>query len=307
MKNIEKLLRSGNIKPTRPLPHDFTIKTMQAIRDNSNKPGRLAIWKERIYMNLIHKPAMALAAFAAVAVISGTAYATIANWPQISSVFSGEKRLNSGNRIVGVDGENCNFFAAQNGLPKSSSKETVYYEIKKGSTLSNDQIVSMVRGICEENRLGNQVSAIIKPLIENDKAHDGFEGGTTYQIENISTSGITMKLDNKYGHNEIRQTFKHIAPDAKTYNQDQPAKLSDLKPGDTVTIITRNTTKGTNMETVDPERKNPDLRTIVAFIKHPPFSGSVDMFNKHLGTEIVRTEKCTTHPSGFCRAYEFQD
>ena len=68
-------------------------------------------------------------------------------------------------------------------------------------------------------------------------------------------------------------------------------------------------TSGINSETSETYNynplNNPESIAILAILKIPALTANPNTIMKAIATDIVRTEPCTTDPSGFCRAYDF--
>lgn len=251
----------------------------------------------------LHKPAAAFAAAAITIVIGGTAYAAF-NWPAITSVFRSQTRLPSGNRVVAIDTENCHYFDKPD---QKSTKEASYYEIKQDSKLTNDQIADMIKGICEENHVHKVAGTVIQPFLKDNQNIQ--PSGSISRIEQIGDGKITTTPDPQYDLS-MRYGGKvtyTLGQEVKAYDGTSPIRVSDIRAGDSVILIARDSrTVGSEGDREDPNHwDDPQFLTILAVIRVPALSGSPDTFDKHLGTDFVRTEPCDTDPSGFCRAYDF--
>lgn len=252
----------------------------------------------------LHKPAVTFAALAiTVLLASSTAYA-ITHWDTITSIFRSETRLPSGNRIVAIDTENCQYFGKPN--PEKSNQKSHYYEIAKNSSLTNDEIVMMIKGLCEEDRNNGVANTIIQQFLKDNR---NIMSSQTSLLKDIGNTKLTLVPDPQYDlttrrGGEVTYTFTN---QTKVFDGTNPARLSDIKSGDTVVLIVHDQrTVGSEGDANDPNHwDDPQFLTVLAIIRVPALSGSPDMFYKHLGKEFVRTEPCTTDPSGFCRAYDF--
>jgi hypothetical protein len=292
-KDIEKALE--NMKPKRSLSSDFTAETLAMVKSSV---------KKRFFnpMPLLRR-APILVCIVGVLLISGGAYAAF-HWPEITAKFGTKIDLPSGNSVIGVDTTNCNYFQVHN--KPASAKGKVYYEVKKDSSLSQDQIVDMVKGVCEEEQALSAVNNIVPSKVVGDSS-------AALDIKAISKSSITVQLnkfyqDPKFTYNK-ELTYTKIASNLLVYDAYQPIKYSDLKVGNTVMLVAKD--GHTLPSEGDPSNSNhwadPDLMTILAIVKVPSPSASPTTFYMHLGKDFVRTDPCITNPSGFCRAYGFSN
>jgi hypothetical protein len=297
MKDLDESLKQNSLKPKRELSSNFTADVVEHI---SKEPRRRGLGL--LMFNILHKPAITAAAIIAVLLLAGTSYAAVTNWPEISAKLGITKELPSGNKIIGVDTTNCNYFQVDN--PPEYSQEKVYYEVKKDSALTEDQIVSMVQGICEENRANSAVDVIIKQYPSLNK----LISGGIFRIDAITPNTIAVSMDKKYDPNIrliSRTTYYKLGSDIKAYDNKQPIPYSNLKVGDSVMMIARDDHVQGNSTDTDPNLWNPNTTTVLAIIKTLPLTGSPDTFFERLGTDFVRAEPCKTDPSGFCQAYDF--
>lgn len=306
--DIEKLLqRSAPRKPRRALSSGFTARVVSKLGAAPRRKKR-EWWQRYIHiptLRLLPKPLMVALVAVTVLATGGVAYAAVSNWTNITSVFRGETHLPNGNRIVAVDTQNCNYF--DNPDPESADKqETVYYEIKSDSILSNEHIVDMIKGVCEQNRANDVISTVIQPFLRDGQI---IMSGTTSRVQEIGGGKITLLLDS-----QLDPSIHYIAPvtytlndDVKVYDGAKLASLDSVKAEDSVILIVRDHRSiGSEVDHQDPNHwDDPELLTVLAIVEVPALSGSPDTFYRHLGTDFVRTEPCDSHPSGFCRAYDF--
>jgi hypothetical protein len=304
MRDIDQLLAaSGNPQPHRPLRANFTSDIIEHIKAQPRQASRLARAKEKILMNL-HKPTIAFAAAAiAILLLGSTAYA-LTHWNTVTSVFRSETVLPSGNRIVGVDTTNCNYFGKPD--PKAAPQETAYYEIKKESSLTNDQVVDMIKGICEENRANDAVNTIIQPYLKDGQ---NIMSSSGLRVASIDKDKLSVTNDPAYSK-DMRYSGDNtytLGKDVKVFDGTSPIKLSDIKAGDTLRLIVHDKrTIGSEGDRDDPNHwDDPQFIDILAMIRVPALSGSPDTFFGRLGTDFVRVERCDSDPSGFCRVYQF--
>jgi hypothetical protein len=289
-KDIKKSLEY--MQPTRQLDADFTANTLAKIKPRNKNRFIFAIFRK----------SPALATIATIVLLSGGVYAAF-HWPEITATFDGETNLPNGNRVIGVDTTNCNYFQVHN--KPVPSKGTVYYEIKRESSLTQEQIVEIVKGTCEADRANSAVNNIVPSKVL------GMTGGVQ-DIKAISKDSITVQLnkyyqDQKFTFND-QISYRKFAPNLLVYDGYQPIKYSDLKPGDNVILVAKDEhALASESDPTDGNRwDDPGLITILAIVKVPSPTASASAFYSHLGNDFVRTEPCNTDPSGFCRAYNFQ-
>jgi hypothetical protein len=296
--DVEELLNT--MKPKRSLSTHFTERTLSKVAPSSGRPLLLQplYWMRR---------SPAFIAIAIVMFLSGGVYAAT-HWPEITAKFGSKTELPSGNKIIGVDTTNCNYFQVQN--RQAPTNEKIYYEINKDSSLTDDQVVSMVQGICEENAVNKVVGQAIRPFAED--ARDNIMTGNNFRLDSLTNTTVTVTNDIKdYGpdtpHQEPYQVTYPLAKNLKVYDGNQTINYSDLKSGDTLTLVVKNDQPISKASLT--AKSNPwvdsHLITVLAIIRTPHFKGSPMIFYTHLGFDFVRTEPCNYNPTGFCRAYEF--
>ncbi|HYG83876.1 MAG TPA: hypothetical protein VD907_03290 [Verrucomicrobiae bacterium] len=297
MKDIDTLLERGKApSPRRALSKDFTANVIAGI---ATKPEKRSWWQTlqgAFRMKLMQKPMMLVTAIAAVITLSGTAYA-LTNWPAISTMISGQKELKSGNRVVKVEAENCEYTKSINGDPHN---KVAYYEVKKDSKLSNEQVVAMIQGICEENVMNKIVNEQSKNLHEALKGTKSVTSTRLMQVQAINDTSITLKTDPKYS--DQRTITYQLAPSLKAFNYDAPSSLESIKAGDTVSVVLSDSR---NIST-EKQGYTEDLNTIAVevIVELKPLTGNPDTFYHNLGTEFVRVEP-SKDGEGFTRVYDF--
>lgn len=302
MKNIETMLSSHPLKPKRPLRSDFT----QIVTDNIQS-ARPTIWQKlhsALPGGLFTKAG--IASLAGVAVLGGTA-AAFALWPQPVVTPTITKQLPSGNHIVGYDADNCNYFGDLDGSDFKPTSEKLYYEVRKGSSLTSDQLRDSLRAMCEENISNNAISALVKRLPKN---LPGMMSTQTYTIDAISEGSITISPDTHYNATMYttrpNMTYTHFAKDLMVYNQRNKAAFDGLKAGDSIKMIIQDTSgKSTEGKDFYNPLNHPQEISILAIVKVPPLTGDPGTFFAAVGTDLVRVEACDSSPTGFCRAYDF--
>jgi hypothetical protein len=289
MNETEEFMKE--IGPRKELSSDFTQHTLKIATAK----------KRRLPLNpkLLVKRAPALAALAAVILVSSVAYAAL-NWPQVTSKLGIHQDLSSGNKIIGVDTTNCNYFSVAPGK-KVDTNLKLYYEIK-GSSLSDEQVVNMIQGVCEETR----DNAVVGPLIgQYIQAHRyNLTNSEASLVELAAPGTLTVKLNSSLVAPGVvysgSVTFKNFSPAFKAFDRETRINYDSIKAGNTVILI---------VEAPGPITGNPWLEpqklTILDVVRVSAHTGSAGLFYSHLGTDFVRVEPCKSDPSGFCRAYQF--
>lgn len=304
--NLEKQLReSDDIEPQRPLHPQFTQNIIEHLEAHPRPAGLSERIKEYIKMKLTKSPLRFATTIVAIALIGGTSYATVINWPSITATFSGQQTLPNGNRIVSVDISNCPV-ADDSGVHLQDGKRIAYYEVRKNAGLSNNQVVSEVQGDCEERAITAQQSLITNNYTSLT-GQSNFDGGGTYQVDSIDSSRLMVTLNKKYGRGFVKQNYTRFSPHMAVYDGTKKAQLSAIKGGDTVSIITTSSVPPELAETQDPYRLNTTNLTIIGLIKHPANTGDAAGYYKHISEAYVPVHIDKSAPGGFTRNYQPKD
>jgi len=302
MKDIETVLSKHTPKPKRALSNNFTETVVSEIK---SRP-QLSAWHRllaTLRVRLLSKVGVSLAG---VVLASGTV-AAFALWPQPSVTPTITKELPSGNHIVGYNAQNCNYFDELNSGPVAPTSDEVYYEVRQGSSLTDQQLQVDLQAECENNLSNAQINNMVK---QYDLKVTGMFSTGDYVIRAISNSSITLKPDSYYSPRTLAssatQTYTHFASNLLTYDESNKIGYGDLKVGDEVVMIVQDTS-GESSETTKNYSPLDHSGTIniLAIVKVPQLTGDPNALDTLIGTTIVRTEKCTTSPTGFCRAYNF--
>ena len=301
MKDIDTLLSQHSPKPKKQLPSNFTQTIVAELKENP-QPQRSRL---RNLLGNLRRHSVTTS-LAGMVILGGTASA-ITLWPTPSVTPTITKLLPSGNHIVGVDAENCQYFKGVDGSTPQPTSEKLYYEVREGSKLTDTQIVAAVQGICEEKVSDNAITTIIKQLPQNTP---GMESTSAYVINGITGNSITVSMDPHYDASLYttlpNMTYIHFAKNLITYDRNTKVTFSDFKAGDTVKMIVQDTS-GKSSETEEHYNplNHPDSITILAMVKIPALTADPTTFYTAVAKDIVRAEPCTTSPTGFCRAYDF--
>jgi hypothetical protein len=298
--NVDTKLRSGNAKPRRELSATFTQTITNHIQAHPRPRRRMSL--KELFMKILDKPAIALAGIVATIAISGTAYAAVVNWPNISAMFGGEQQTEHG-RIVKVDVQNCrtdNAFTIMK--PADQRGEPRYFMVKKESTLTNDQVTQMVFGNCEQ---GAQSEVLLNTTTPMENVVGGYIDNT---VTAISAQSITLESQVPIGESiqRVKKTFNRIDPAVQVYYKSEAMKFSDLKVGDRVGFSYRATGKAlSHSETLNPLDLNTDEATIVLIIKNTPAASAAIDYQKHYGKEFEEVVPCEFNLTGYCDVSEY--
>lgn len=302
MKDIDTILSKHPLKPKRPLRADFAQAVAQELQ---NRPKRFP-WARFFRLSPPQLVSRAgLASLVGLVLMTGSV-AAFALWPRPHVTTNMREELPSGNHIVGYDTQNC-VYRALDGSPVKPDRRTVYYEVRQGSSLTDQQLQDSLRAVCEEDISNNAISAIVKRLPAN---LPGVQSTMTYTITNVAADSITVSPDTQYDTLQYTvkpsMTYTNFAKDLLVYNQDTEAAYGDLHAGDSIKMVVQDTS-GKTSETAENYNalNHPEHITILAIVKVPALTADPNIFYKALGTDLVRVDPCDSSPTGFCRAYEF--
>jgi len=309
--NIEQLLKkSGNAKPKRPLSSDFTNKITNHLAANP-RPSRFGWLKEIFNMKWFTKPAIALSALAFLVIAGGTAYASVGGWSGIIALFGGQKVLSNGDRIVQVDAKNCNYVSAFTVTQGNKKVDSVYYRVKMGSKLTNEQVVQLVQGKCYADDQAKFDQGVLQSLYSNPLNKDKLVGGyADAAVKAITDSSISFEFVLPVGNElkTIKQTFNNIAPDVMVYQSPNKISWKDIKVGDRVSFSYRASGEAlTHSETISPDKVKTDEQVLVFINKNTPeYSEAID-FQKYNGSEFEEVKPCSNQSDGYCNYAQFRE
>lgn len=235
--------------------------------------------------------------------LGGTA-AAIALWPQPKVTPTTHTALPSGNHIVGYDAQNCNYYSQAKSVGETTH-DTVYYEIRQGSKLTDEQLRSSLQAVCEEN-ISNQAMTKLAGLLSKDAP--GISSTSVFLVKSVVPGSLTVTLDGHYDTAQMitvpgGQTFTNFSDKLIVRNESAAAAYSDIHVGDTVKLLLQDT-DGKSTETWASQTR-PTTMKVLAIVKVPALTGDPTSFYTAVGTDLVRVDTCKTSPSGFCRAYDF--
>jgi len=227
-------------------------------------------------------------------------------WPAPKVTQTTEAPLSSGNRVIGYDTQNCNYFGELKSPINSSTHDVVYYEIRKGASLTDQQLGSSLEAVCEENLSNNAIGALVTQVPKNTP---GVQSTDNYIIKGISGNSITVALDPHYSAGEkpssgVNVTLTHFANNLLVYDENSKVSYGDLKIGDSVVMVIATTMKESSSGAYAPFT-DPDSVTVYGIMSVPPLTGDPDVFYTAVAKDIVRVDVCKSNPSGFCEAYGF--
>jgi hypothetical protein len=314
-KTVEQLLRAEVARPNRKLRPDFTQRVLKEIE----RPRKKRVWWDR-YLQVPHvhlpKPIAALPLVVIILAVGSSTYAVVTNWPDTSAKLQKTVALPSGNRIVAVDTDNCLGFQSLDGTAKPDGKSTLYYEVRKESTLTNEQVVGMVQANCEENVSNNAFNGIYRERFGGQfKKGEGpnIMSGSGFVIQAIDAHSVTLGADPKWfadpGQSALQSgvRYTHLASNVAVYDRSKTISFKDLRVGDSVKVAVRDTRKlGSEVDPKDPNHwDEPDQIVFEIIMRVPKAPMPMSEFYAAIGSEFVRVAPCKESPSGFCRAYEF--
>jgi hypothetical protein len=302
MKDIETILTKSSATPKRGLPKNFT-KNIVSYLDEHPRKTRFASFKEFLIMKHFTQPAIAVVAIVMLVAVSGTAYAAVGGWAGITALLGGQKKVDAA-RIVTVNTKNCTISNAFTVTLKNQQRDAYYYKVKDGSTLTNDQIVQMVRGYCELDRSGQASLAVAAELNKNPLNKNAVVGGyIDSKVTAISQSTISIESTMPVGQElkTFNQTFSHIDPQVIVYQGNQRLTLSDIKLGDHVSIAYRASGEAlARSETINPVTIDGTKQVVVTIAKNSPdFTAAID-FQKYNGKEFEQVVPCDKEVGGYC-------
>ena len=299
MKDIDKLLLKNKPTPGRPLKASFAMDVADKIRERNTQKKH---WHKRLFA---HKPAFNTGiALLLLAVVTGGTVAALTLWPRPEVDKAYVKELPNGNSMVAISSKNC-LWGYQKAVLDSNKEDFKYYEIRKGASISVDELIKSIKASCEEDNN----YAVTSRIIEKMPKHDAMNT-IAHRVEDITSNTITVSLDPQYkAPTYIRNdhlTYR-LAKDIKVYDGYNKTDLKHIKKGDTVVMVARDTSGRSSEEpgNNNPLGQHPENILVLDIVKVPPLSGNPGIFSSAFAVDIVRLEPCTTDPSGFCRAYDF--
>lgn len=310
MKDIEKLLQaSGNSKPRRALRTDFTDNITSYLAKHPR-----ASWRERLMevrsMKWFTRPAIALSALALMILAGGGAYAAVGGWPGVIAIFGGQQTLPSGDRIVKVDTKNCSYVSAFSITDKSKVQNELYYRVKNGSKLTNEQVVELVQGNCFAEEQAKFDQTVIKDALgTNPLNKDRIVGGYADSVVTaVTESSISLEFVMPIGNElkTVKQTFNHIAPDVLVYQSPNKLTWADIKVGDHVSYSYRASGEAlAKSETTPLSAVNPDEQIIVMINKNTPEYSTAIKYQKYNGNEFEEVVPCSGQADGYCNYAQY--
>ena len=223
MNDIDKHLQKSAITPSRALNQNFTETVMTKIQ---KKPKRSLLMRLR--------PAIALLALAFMipGVVKAEQFVRSGWWDEYVSVNQREdltKTLPNGNAVIAFTEKICGQYAT----PKQSFEEalrqtkttTEYYEIKKDSGITPEDVRTYLRSNCEQSLLYDRMAAFYESIPKTDNRVILIGEGV---IQAINDTSITIGAENNM------RTIPITKPVRVTEVPSTTLALSDLKVGDTV-------------------------------------------------------------------------
>lgn len=311
MKDIETLLKqNGSAKPKRALRPNFTNDITNYLAEHPRLSLAARLKETKIMkLKLFTKPAIAVFALALLVITGGGVYAAVGGWPGIQSIFSGQKILQSGDRVVKVDTKNCSYISPFTIGQQNKQVDSVYYRVKASSKLSNDQVVQLVLGNCfaeEQAKFDQRVVNDI--LFANPLNKDRVIGGYADSLVTaITSSSITIKsvMPVNQQLETFEQTFSNIAPDVLVYQSPNKLTWNDIKVGDRVSIKYRASGEAlTKSETMPLSQVKPEEQVLVMVNKNTPEYSTAISYQKYNGSEFEEVTPCG-NADGYCNYEQF--
>ncbi|HSW74445.1 MAG TPA: hypothetical protein VLG16_01100, partial [Candidatus Saccharimonadales bacterium] len=274
MKDLEERLRGHPAKPVKPLTSTFNASVISELK---GKPHKQMFNKLRA-LTPRHLSKAGLVAVVSFVIIGGSA-AAFTLWPRPTATQTLTKELPSGNHIVGIDTTSCDYTGTIDGTQHiPTGTHHVYYEVKQGSSLTDNQIRDGVQGDCELNMDNNAITAMIYAS-HFDKLK-GMESTNVYTVNAITANNITVTPDSHYNSKDYTlqpNTTYQINSDAKVQNEDSPARLSDIKAGDSVMMVVQDTSGKTDQPGAPWYSLNhPEVIRVLGIMKVPALTASPD-------------------------------
>jgi hypothetical protein len=330
MNDLDKTLKAQTFLPKRPLRDDFTQKVLATIHETKHVP-----WTRKLLQWLHTKLGLTIltgllligsTAAASNAILSGGTATIRQNTgvvvqrpvPIATQIL--EKQLPNGDRLVGYTTKNCqgagmHVGATPNETMLTKSPENMYYDVPKGSPLTNDQLRSTLLAECEENISNNIFFGIDKAL---PRGRQG-EISEDYTVTAITAQSVTVKPDTHYKEDPAYTpvpmpqslTYTRFDPNLVVYDQSIKRSYSAIHVGDDVLLVTKYVFDPTVPPPPVDENSLDDTRyeVVEAVMKVPVLVGNPELFytasgpyNTVNGLTAYRDVPCTTNSSGFCRA-----
>jgi len=308
---------SPNQEPTRPLRSDFTQTTMRHARLAKKRHARKQTYASVIshkregfsHMKPLQKFAVGFALFALVAGIGGTTYAmTNGGWSSIKALFGGKQKIAHA-RIVAVNVEHCDSVTAFNITKNRTGNETRYFKIADNSTITNDDVIAMVKADCYASYdadLNTPITNQINNLpVNKDKLVGGYLDN---EITAIGENSITVKLqaNEAFGKN-VHQTFTDIDLASLTviaHGKTMP--FSELKVGDHVAVSYRASADlRAHSETTAPEDIDASQQQL-AILTVLPYTHAFFDYQKNYGKTFEQVAPCNKTAIGYCTLDQYQ-
>lgn len=213
----------------------FTKKVMTSIKRTTPSKTLLST-KPSVWSRLRHLPKFAVIALAllGLTIASGTVYAIYTLWPKPTVTVTAPEENQFGRSQFSVSLENC------------AGESRASYEIKRGSTLQNDEVPKVLQARCERDVIKKWAGD--SGLIEQDQragtAPRMYQNGETVESDRMSyvasvISGFDEKTITLTGDewNSPKEPLP-LAADAKFYSAGEEIKREGIKLGDAVLFIT---------------------------------------------------------------------
>ena len=284
-------------EPSRKLSVDFSDRVMENIEVSGH--GRLSkSMKGLLFMKIrklktasITSIAIAASLLAAGGVYASTQWhapATSVDVSSIKTIASGKK---SGDIRVWINLDSC---PGQH----VTHPERDYYEIRQGSTLTPDQLANGLRADCETDMLAQLFPVVLQSPLHTAQGTLDQYYAVPVKVMQIDASNI--RVNATIGQEKISDATLPIDSDASFYYKGDKVQLSQIQPGDWVTLVAHTTALGTSIWTDSPGTTIsgfPVGATVKGAIKH--LYSPQDSAYKTMGRDWTRLVPDSTSPDGW--------
>lgn len=191
MKNLETMLKdhAPALQPRRELSGDFTARIVSELR--ADPVRQKEIW----YMRILQKPAIVVAAVAAVLITGGTAYAGTDGFTKafdFANIFGYSKTTVGGKELLRVATSDCSIVRAK-GAPQID-RELLFRKKDNGGSVGDQDILKYIQGYCEQTK----EEALLAQLAADTRSMQVASGAVPVEIrgtlEKPVTDSLTVKL-----------------------------------------------------------------------------------------------------------------
>lgn len=237
--------------------------------------------KETFIMKLrnLHKPAIIAIALALTLATAGTAYAIYQLWPKPSVDVSTPVQNKQGRLESAVQLKNCG----------NQQSNQASYEIKKGSTISADEVPQILQAYCEIEAISAWSLTFYTPPEPGDETSTEsrmLSPVFVSRIASIDDSTVTLEAQKKYGIDEsvlkLDSKVKYIADSAYS-------DKSQFKAGDPVVALSH--------DTINPDTSRIASQKLVFLIRmNLPF----EAYDPRVQQSVAQKQVCINNAPDIC-------